>query len=128
MQVLFWDYIPRWRHTFTLHFLLRLNAKITKKKNLNTHLVHNDGLPKNVSSINKLIFIAYQNELKPMVVWKVGKKKNHHSSSMLWEMTISNLTCMKIEYIRLKHAKWVVGSFKIHQMESLLYWTVGRDF
>ncbi|KAF7653212.1 hypothetical protein LDENG_00086160 [Lucifuga dentata] len=28
--------------------------------------------PKNVSRINKLIFIAYQNELKPMAVRKVG--------------------------------------------------------
>ncbi|KAF7641075.1 hypothetical protein LDENG_00295610, partial [Lucifuga dentata] len=24
-------------------------------------------------------------------------------------MIVSNVTCMKIEYIRLKHAKWVVG-------------------
>ncbi|KAF7658959.1 hypothetical protein LDENG_00005400, partial [Lucifuga dentata] len=28
-------------------------------------------------------------------------------------MTVSNITCMKIEYIRLKHAKWVVQSFKL---------------
>ncbi|KAF7666994.1 hypothetical protein LDENG_00084410 [Lucifuga dentata] len=33
---------------------------------------------------------------------------------MLWEMNVSNLTCMKIEYIRLKHAKWVVWSFNKH--------------
>ncbi|KAF7646913.1 hypothetical protein LDENG_00180600 [Lucifuga dentata] len=32
---------------------------------------------------------------------------------MLWEMIISNVTCMKIEYIRHKHAKWVVWSFKV---------------
>ncbi|KAF7645293.1 hypothetical protein LDENG_00206950 [Lucifuga dentata] len=29
----------------------------------------------------------------------------HRSSSMLWEMIVSNVTCMKTEYIRLKHAK-----------------------
>ncbi|KAF7643161.1 hypothetical protein LDENG_00244210, partial [Lucifuga dentata] len=34
------------------------------------------------------------------------------SSSILWEMIVSNVTCMKIEYIRLKHAKWMVWSFK----------------
>ncbi|KAF7647144.1 hypothetical protein LDENG_00176920 [Lucifuga dentata] len=27
-------------------------------------------------------------------------------------MIVSNITCMKTEYIRLKHAKWVVWSFK----------------
>ncbi|KAF7645934.1 hypothetical protein LDENG_00196020 [Lucifuga dentata] len=27
-------------------------------------------------------------------------------------MIVSNVTCMKIEYIRLKHAKWTVWSFK----------------
>ncbi|KAF7656318.1 hypothetical protein LDENG_00044070 [Lucifuga dentata] len=50
-----------------------------------------------------------QNELKPMEVWKVGKTfLIHRSSSMLWEMIVSNVTCTKIEYIRLKHEKWVV--------------------
>ncbi|KAF7653987.1 hypothetical protein LDENG_00076140 [Lucifuga dentata] len=41
MQVFFWDYISQWRHTFTLHFLLRFNAKIMKlrKKTLNICLV-----------------------------------------------------------------------------------------
>ncbi|KAF7641599.1 hypothetical protein LDENG_00276400, partial [Lucifuga dentata] len=54
-----------------------------------------------------------QNELKPVEVWKVGKTfVIHCSSSMFWEMIVSNVTCMKIEYIRLKHAKWVVWSFK----------------
>ncbi|KAF7642132.1 hypothetical protein LDENG_00264130 [Lucifuga dentata] len=33
-------------------------------------------------------------------------------NSMLWEMIVSNVTCMQIEYIRLKHAKWVVWFFK----------------
>ncbi|KAF7642093.1 hypothetical protein LDENG_00264830 [Lucifuga dentata] len=48
-----------------------------------------------------------------MEVWKVGKTfLIHHSSSMLWEMIVSNVTYMKTEYIRLKHAKWVVWSFK----------------
>ncbi|KAF7646488.1 hypothetical protein LDENG_00187450 [Lucifuga dentata] len=28
---------------------------------------------------------------------------------MLWEMIVSNITCMTIEYIRLKHAKWWYG-------------------
>ncbi|KAF7647806.1 hypothetical protein LDENG_00166260 [Lucifuga dentata] len=47
-----------------------------------------------------------------MEVWKVGKTfLIHRSSSMLWEMIVSNVMCMKIEYIRLKHAKWVVWSF-----------------
>ncbi|KAF7647449.1 hypothetical protein LDENG_00172310 [Lucifuga dentata] len=46
-----------------------------------------------------------------MEVWKVGKTfLIHRSSSMLWEMIVSNM-CMNIEYIRLKHAKWVVWSF-----------------
>ncbi|KAF7645349.1 hypothetical protein LDENG_00206200 [Lucifuga dentata] len=27
-------------------------------------------------------------------------------------MIVSNVTCMKTEYIRLKHAKWMVWSFK----------------
>ncbi|KAF7648571.1 hypothetical protein LDENG_00154820 [Lucifuga dentata] len=36
------------------------------------------------------------------------KKLNHHSSSMLWEMIVSNVTYMKIEYIRFKCAKWRV--------------------
>ncbi|KAF7658697.1 hypothetical protein LDENG_00008960, partial [Lucifuga dentata] len=63
---------------------------------------------------NKLILIAYQNELKPIAVWKVGKTfLFHRSSSMLWKMIVSNVTCMKIEYIRLKHAKWMVWSFKL---------------
>ncbi|KAF7644049.1 hypothetical protein LDENG_00228930 [Lucifuga dentata] len=45
-----------------------------------------------------------------MEVWKVGKTfLIHCSSSMLWEMTVSNVTCMKTEYIRLKHAKWRYG-------------------
>ncbi|KAF7643434.1 hypothetical protein LDENG_00239540 [Lucifuga dentata] len=49
-----------------------------------------------------------------MVVWKVGKTiLIHGSSGMLWEMIVSNVTCMKIEYIRVKHAKWVVWSFTI---------------
>ncbi|KAF7643278.1 hypothetical protein LDENG_00242370 [Lucifuga dentata] len=49
-----------------------------------------------------------------MEVWKVGKTFLIHSSrSMFWEMIVSsNVTCMKIEYIRLKHAIWVVWSFK----------------
>ncbi|KAF7656202.1 hypothetical protein LDENG_00045120, partial [Lucifuga dentata] len=47
--------------------------------------------------MNKLILIAFL---------------IHCSSSMLWEMIVSNLMCMKIEYIRLKHAKWVVWYFK----------------
>ncbi|KAF7642976.1 hypothetical protein LDENG_00247080 [Lucifuga dentata] len=48
-----------------------------------------------------------------MEVWKVGKTfLIHCSSSMLCEMTFSNVTCMKTEYIRLKHAKWTVWSFK----------------
>ncbi|KAF7643877.1 hypothetical protein LDENG_00231690, partial [Lucifuga dentata] len=48
-----------------------------------------------------------------MEVWKVGKTfLIHHSSSMLWEMIVSDVTCMKTEYIRLKRAKWVVWSFK----------------
>ncbi|KAF7642272.1 hypothetical protein LDENG_00261030, partial [Lucifuga dentata] len=35
-----------------------------------------------------------------MEVWKVGKTfLIHRSSSMLWEMIVSNITCMKIEYI-----------------------------
>ncbi|KAF7643162.1 hypothetical protein LDENG_00244190 [Lucifuga dentata] len=47
-----------------------------------------------------------------MEVWKVGKTfLIHHSSSMLWEMIVSNVTCMKIEFIRLNHEKWVVWSF-----------------
>ncbi|KAF7641250.1 hypothetical protein LDENG_00287670, partial [Lucifuga dentata] len=54
-----------------------------------------------------------------MVVWKVGKTfLIHRSSSMLWEMVVSNITCMKIEYIRIKHAKWVVWSFKASIMSS----------
>ncbi|KAF7645198.1 hypothetical protein LDENG_00208530 [Lucifuga dentata] len=69
--------------------------------------------PKNVSNINTLILIAYQNELKPMEVWKVGKTfLIHCSSSMLLEMIVSNVTCINIEYIRLKHAKWLVWPFK----------------
>ncbi|KAF7641466.1 hypothetical protein LDENG_00280450, partial [Lucifuga dentata] len=36
----------------------------------------------------------------------------HLSSSMLWEMIVSNIiTCMKTEDIRFKNAKWVVWSF-----------------
>ncbi|KAF7652023.1 hypothetical protein LDENG_00102430 [Lucifuga dentata] len=30
---------------------------------------------------------------------------------MFWEMIVSNLTCMQIQYIRHKHAKWMVWSF-----------------
>ncbi|KAF7640968.1 hypothetical protein LDENG_00002590 [Lucifuga dentata] len=49
-----------------------------------------------------------------MEVWKVGKTfLIHHSSSMLWEMIVSNVKCMKIEYIRLKHSKWMVWCFKV---------------
>ncbi|KAF7643757.1 hypothetical protein LDENG_00234090, partial [Lucifuga dentata] len=45
-----------------------------------------------------------------MEVWKVGKTfLIHCSSSMLWEMIARNVTCMKIEYIRLKHEKWLDG-------------------
>ncbi|KAF7643317.1 hypothetical protein LDENG_00241680 [Lucifuga dentata] len=29
----------------------------------------------------------------------------HRSSSMLWEMIVSNIMCRKTEYIKLKHAK-----------------------
>ncbi|KAF7641613.1 hypothetical protein LDENG_00276280, partial [Lucifuga dentata] len=48
-----------------------------------------------------------------MEVWKVGKTfLIHRSSSILWKMIVSNVTCMKTEYIRLKHAKWTVWSFK----------------
>ncbi|KAF7650095.1 hypothetical protein LDENG_00131640 [Lucifuga dentata] len=48
-----------------------------------------------------------------MEVWKVGKTfLIHRSSSMLWEMIVSNIMCMKIEYLRLKHAKWTVWSFR----------------
>ncbi|KAF7641355.1 hypothetical protein LDENG_00283790, partial [Lucifuga dentata] len=58
--------------------------------------------------------VPKKNELKSMEVWKVGKTfLIHHSSSMLWEMIVSNVTCLKILYIRLKHAKWVVWSFKL---------------
>ncbi|KAF7642905.1 hypothetical protein LDENG_00248460 [Lucifuga dentata] len=47
-----------------------------------------------------------------MEVWKVGKTfLIYCSSTMLWEMIVSNVTCMKIEYIRLKHAKWLIWSF-----------------
>ncbi|KAF7646502.1 hypothetical protein LDENG_00187300 [Lucifuga dentata] len=54
-----------------------------------------------------------------MEVWKVGKTfLIHRSSSMLWEMIVSNVTCMKIEYIRLKHAKWMVWSFKTYAHSS----------
>ncbi|KAF7643963.1 hypothetical protein LDENG_00230490 [Lucifuga dentata] len=35
----------------------------------------------------------------------------HCSSFILREMIVSNVTCMKIKYIRLKHAKWLVWSF-----------------
>ncbi|KAF7645834.1 hypothetical protein LDENG_00197640 [Lucifuga dentata] len=49
-----------------------------------------------------------------MEVWKVGKTfLIHRSSSMLWEMIVSNIMCMKIGYIRLKHAKRVVWSFNL---------------
>ncbi|KAF7642236.1 hypothetical protein LDENG_00261830 [Lucifuga dentata] len=48
-----------------------------------------------------------------MVVWKVGKTfLIHLSNSMLLEMIVSNLTCMTIEYISFKCAKWIVWSFK----------------
>ncbi|KAF7641640.1 hypothetical protein LDENG_00275660 [Lucifuga dentata] len=51
-----------------------------------------------------------------MEVWKVGKTfLIQRSSSILWEMIVSDVTCMKIEYIRLKHAKWMVWSFNIVQ-------------
>ncbi|KAF7647508.1 hypothetical protein LDENG_00171370 [Lucifuga dentata] len=47
-----------------------------------------------------------------MEVWKVGKTfLIHRSSSMLWEMIVSNVMCMKIEYIRLKYAKWCFSEF-----------------
>ncbi|KAF7655458.1 hypothetical protein LDENG_00055810 [Lucifuga dentata] len=39
---------------------------------------------------------------------------------MLWEMIVSNLTCMKIEYIRLKHAKWLVWFFKYQDCSKFL--------
>ncbi|KAF7642198.1 hypothetical protein LDENG_00262760 [Lucifuga dentata] len=56
-----------------------------------------------------------------MEVWKVGKTfLIHRSSSMLWEMIVSNVTCMKIEYIRLKHAKWVVWSFNTNRSKPVL--------
>ncbi|KAF7649115.1 hypothetical protein LDENG_00146710 [Lucifuga dentata] len=63
-----------------------------------------------------------------MEVWKVGKTfLIHCSSSMLWEMIVSKVTCMKIEHIRLKHAKWVVWSFKgkcsdYNSTHRCLYW------
>ncbi|KAF7651972.1 hypothetical protein LDENG_00103260 [Lucifuga dentata] len=40
---------------------------------------------------------------------------------ILWEMIVSNVTCMKIEYIRLKHAKWVVWSFKWVRIKVYCY-------
>ncbi|KAF7643557.1 hypothetical protein LDENG_00237260, partial [Lucifuga dentata] len=56
--------------------------------------------PKNVSSINKLILIAYQNKLKPTVVWKVGKTfLILCSSSMLWEMIVSNIMLEKLNIL-----------------------------
>ncbi|KAF7665031.1 hypothetical protein LDENG_00157440 [Lucifuga dentata] len=68
--------------------------------------------PNYISNVNKLILIMYQNELKPMAVWKVGKNfLIHRSSSMLWEMIVSKVMCLKIECIRIKHAKWLVWSF-----------------
>ncbi|KAF7644886.1 hypothetical protein LDENG_00214050 [Lucifuga dentata] len=52
--------------------------------------------------------------MKPMEVWKVGKTfLILSSSSILWKMIVSNVTCMKIEYIRLKHAKWTIWSFNV---------------
>ncbi|KAF7643388.1 hypothetical protein LDENG_00240540 [Lucifuga dentata] len=33
-------------------------------------------------------------------------------------MIVSNVTCMKIEYIRLKHAKWVVWSFQAYDLKA----------
>ncbi|KAF7645145.1 hypothetical protein LDENG_00209170 [Lucifuga dentata] len=33
-------------------------------------------------------------------------------------MIVSNITCMKTEYIRLKHAKWPVLSFKYYNILS----------
>ncbi|KAF7643517.1 hypothetical protein LDENG_00238020 [Lucifuga dentata] len=61
-----------------------------------------------------------------MEVWKVGKTfLIHRSSSMLWEMIVSNVTCMKIEYIRLKHAKWVVWSFKAKSLVRRLLGRIG---
>ncbi|KAF7644389.1 hypothetical protein LDENG_00222760, partial [Lucifuga dentata] len=39
---------------------------------------------------------------------------------ILWEMIVSNVTCMKTEYISLKHAKWCDGPLK-------LYWTNQYD-
>ncbi|KAF7644654.1 hypothetical protein LDENG_00218330, partial [Lucifuga dentata] len=54
-----------------------------------------------------------------MEVWKVGKTfLIHCSSSMLWEMIVNNVTCMKIEYIRLKHAKWLVWSFNQRLLQA----------
>ncbi|KAF7651232.1 hypothetical protein LDENG_00113860 [Lucifuga dentata] len=47
-----------------------------------------------------------------MEVWKVGKTfLIHRSSSMLWEMIVSNITCMKIKHIRLKLAFDVARGF-----------------
>ncbi|KAF7664210.1 hypothetical protein LDENG_00184660 [Lucifuga dentata] len=33
-------------------------------------------------------------------------------------MTVSNVTCMKTEYIRLKHAKWPIWSFKVETRQG----------
>ncbi|KAF7641146.1 hypothetical protein LDENG_00292090, partial [Lucifuga dentata] len=57
---------------------------------LNTHLVCDDGL------LSQACF-SYQEVGKTFLI--------QCSSSMLWEMIVSNITCMKIEYNRLKHVK-----------------------
>ncbi|KAF7648815.1 hypothetical protein LDENG_00151310 [Lucifuga dentata] len=57
-----------------------------------------------------------------MEVWKVGKTfLIHCSSSMLWEMIVNNVMCMKIECIRLRHEKWMVWSFNGF-LQTKLYW------
>ncbi|KAF7643731.1 hypothetical protein LDENG_00233810 [Lucifuga dentata] len=59
-----------------------------------------------------------------MEVWKVGKTfLIHRSSSMLWEMIVCNVICMKIEYIRFKHAKWMVWSFNFHLYSLMKSWS-----
>ncbi|KAF7651749.1 hypothetical protein LDENG_00106350 [Lucifuga dentata] len=65
-----------------------------------------DYLSQECLKFNKLILIMYQNELKPIASerWEF-LFLIHCSSSMLWKMIVSNITCMKMEYIRLKHAK-----------------------
>ncbi|KAF7642550.1 hypothetical protein LDENG_00256030 [Lucifuga dentata] len=42
---------------------------------------------------------------------------------MLWEMIVSNVTCMKIEYIRLKHAKWYFKQISsLYKLILIAYW------